>query len=413
MISKVQRRWSVLASAAWWPAVPVLAIQLVSGIWYMPQLSFFPIYLEEELLLAPVLISALVSVGQVAGMVAGVVSGILSDSLGSKWVLVLGLAGATVASTAFLTQSPGLVAALWLVNGMAVGFHTLGGSSYLTKVADARYLGVLSSLYEFFLTFGGALGNPIAGRMLDTRGFGAFGLVAVILIGATMVGTVFVLPRLSRGRPSESVAGKGTVYGSIQVFRRPVVVLLILLRFLPTVYYGMAGVLVPLLVNRMAGSKTVVAIYASTSLVVASLAQLAAGRAADRWGRRWPTIFAYATLTAAGVGLAATATQLWGVFAFGVLGNGAAWALSALMLCLVPDAVPAEEHGRVLGFQHAAWSVGMIVGSMLGGALVRIAAGLPFITAALLNIASIALTMSFFRRTADRSATPRAEPGAA
>ena len=400
MISKVQRRWTALVSAAWWPAVPVLAVQLVSGIWYMPQLSFFPIYLEEELLLAPVLISMLVSVGQVAGMVAGVVSGVLSDTLGSKWVLVLGLAGATVASTAFLTHSPGLVAALWVVNGMAVGFHTLGGSSYLTKVADARHLGVLSALYEFFLTFGGALGNPVAGLVLDTRGFGTLGLIAVILIGATTLGTVVLLPRLSRGRPAEDESGKGPVSGSLAVFRRPVVVLLILLRFLPTVYYGMAGLLVPLLINRMAGRKTVVAIYASTSLIVASLAQLAAGRAADRWGRRWPTLVAYGALIASGIGLAVTATQLWGVFLFGVLGNGAAWALSALMLCLVPDAVPADEYGRVLGVQHAAWSVGMIAGSMLGGTLVKFATGLPFITAALLNIASIVLTLTFFRRTA-------------
>ena len=106
---------------------------------------------------------------------------------------------------------------------------------------------------------------------------------------------------------------------------------------------------------------------------------------------------AYGALTASGIGLAATATELWGVFLFGVLGNGAAWALSALMLCLVPDAVPESEHGRVLGIQHTAWSFGMIAGAMLGGALVGLGAGLPFITAALLNVASIFLTLTFFR----------------
>jgi MFS family permease len=94
------------------------------------------------------------------------------------------------------------------------------------------------------------------------------------------------------------------------------------------------------------------------------------------------------------------------VFAFGVIGNGAAWALSALMLCLVPGAVPAEEHGRVLGMQHAAWSLGMIAGAMVGGALVKVATGLPFISAALLNIGSIVLVLVFFRLTGGRENLP-------
>ena len=364
LIQKVRGKWASLLDATWWPAVPILVVQLASGIWYMPQLSFFPIYLEEELSLTPVLISTLVSLGQVAGMVSGVVSGVLSDALGSKWVLVLGLAGATVASLAFLTPYPAVVAALWLVNGMAVGFHTLGGSSYLTKVAHARNLGMLSALYEFFLTFGGALGNPAAGIILDRLGFGAFGIVALVLIGATTLGTALFVRRLKPEQASEEQTIKGAMSGSWDIFRRPVVVLLVLLRFLPTVYYGMAGVLVPLLINRMTGSKTTVASYALASLMVASLTQLLAGRAADRWGRKWTTVVAYGVLLASGVALATTANQLWGIFVFGVIGNGAAWALSALMLCLVPEAVPAEEHGRVLGIQHAVWSVGMIAGAI-------------------------------------------------
>ena len=399
MSEKAQSKWIALKSAPWWPAVPVLVIQLVSGIWYLPRLSFFSIYLEEQLALTPVLISTLVSVGHLAGMVAAIVSGVLSDALGSKWVLVLGLAGATVASAAFLTSSPGLVAALWLVSGMAVSFHTLGGSSYLTKLADARHLGVVSALFEFFLSLGGALGNPMAGLILDTRGFGALGLVVMMLSGATTVGTVAFLPRRYEGHREQQQSIKGSLSGSWDIFRRPVVVLLVLLRFLPTVYYGMAGVFVPLLINRMAGRKTVVAVYASLGLLVGSLTQLAAGRAADRWGRRWPTLAAYSVLIGSGIGLAATANQLWGLLVFGVLGNGAAWALSALMLCLVPHAAPATEHGRVLGIQHAAWSVGMIAGSMLGGTLLKYATGLPFLAAALLNVASIFAALSFFRRT--------------
>ena len=147
MIETMRRRWSGSDLAAWRPVVVLLALQVLSGIWFMPQSSFFPIYLDERLGLLPVIIAVFVSAGQVAGMVSGVVGGVLSDTLGSKWVLILGLICATTASLVFHTTLPALVAALWVLNGLGLGFHTLGGQSYVTRVADRRYLGTVSALY--------------------------------------------------------------------------------------------------------------------------------------------------------------------------------------------------------------------------------------------------------------------------
>ena len=62
------------------PVMPLLALQFLSGIWYMPQLSFFPIYLQETVGFAPVVIAVFVAAGQLAGMVAGLLGGGLSDS---------------------------------------------------------------------------------------------------------------------------------------------------------------------------------------------------------------------------------------------------------------------------------------------------------------------------------------------
>ncbi len=98
----------------------------------------------------------------------------------------------------------------------------------------------------------------------------------------------------------------------------------------------------------------------------------------------------------AALGLAAFADQLWGVFLFGVMGLAVAWSLAALMFCLVSDGVPRAEHGRAFGLLHATWSLAMIGGALLGGALTRVAAGLPFLVAGLLNIASVAVAMAFF-----------------
>jgi MFS family permease len=179
---------------------------------------------------------------------------------------------------------------------------------------------------------------------------------------------------------------------------RPVARLLIALRFLPTIYYGMSVVLLPLMINHLAGNKTTVAIYSTVSLIVASAAQLLTGRAADHLGHRRPTLIGYGAMIGAVLGLAAFAGQLWGVILFGVLGTSAAWSVAALLPCLVADGVPHAEHGRTFGLLHAAWNVAMMSGSVLGGVLTRTSAGLPFLVAGLINGMSIVAALAFFAR---------------
>ena len=72
MIDAQRRKWIGRGSGAWSAVIPLLALQFLSGIWYMPQLSFFPIYLQETLGFAPVVIAAFVAAGQLAGHGCGV-----------------------------------------------------------------------------------------------------------------------------------------------------------------------------------------------------------------------------------------------------------------------------------------------------------------------------------------------------
>lgn len=394
MSEALRERWQRLTQGEAWPVMTLLLLQLLAGAWILPQGSFFPIYLEERLRYAPVFIAGMVALGQASGMVAALLGGGLSDALGSKRVLVLGLLGSAAASLVFQTRFPLFIAALWSVSGAAVSLQTLGGSSYLTRMADPRRLGLLSALYALSLTLGGALGSPAAGLILDSAGFGLYQLAGLGLMATAAVLAVTLLPAQETERHGEGVS---QALGSmLQMARRPVVQLLAALRFLPTIYYGMSAVLVPLMINHLAGNKTTVAIYGTASLIVASGAQLLVGRAADRFGHRWPTLAGYSALIVVALGLAASARQLWGVFLFGILGNAVAWSLAALLFCLVSDGVPRAEHGRAFGLLHAIWSIAMMSGALLGGVLTRLSPGLPFLAAGLLNIASLAVAVSFF-----------------
>jgi MFS family permease len=190
-------RWLGLTQGVTKPVISLLLLQLLSGAWILSQGSFLPIYLEEQLGYAALVIASIIAIGQATGMVAGLLGGELSDTLGSKRVLVLGLLGGVVASLIFQTRLPLLVAGLWGLAGVAGSLQTLGGSSYLTRMADPQRLGVLSALYALSLTLGGALAGPAAGWLLDTAGFRLYGLVGLGIVAISAALAVTRLPSIA------------------------------------------------------------------------------------------------------------------------------------------------------------------------------------------------------------------------
>ena len=376
----------------------LLVVQLLSGIVLSPQrYVFFPIYMEEQLGYSAVAISAWVAVGQFLGMLAAIISGAVSDKMGHKWTLLLGLSGFVLGSLIYLVTTPWLVFLFWAAGGLGGGFHAVGGQGYLIEGAGRKHLGVLSALYNWGFTLGGAIGSAAAGIILDQYGFTAFGICLLIVSLATALGAAAFLPRQRRSSQTATASWRESLAGYREVVRQPAVAVLGLMRFLPTCYWGMAAVLIPLLIYRATDSKTTVALYATISQILASLAQIVAGQAADRWGPERPTLLAYTVLIISIFGLAAAGGEMWGFFVFGVTGACAAWSLSTLMPTLVSMAASDEEHGRVLGALHLLWNLGMMIGAMLGGALLSIAVGLPFLIAALLNLGALALSVFFFR----------------
>lgn len=382
----------------------LLLLQLMGGMMLSPHRTFFPLYVQD-LGYSSLQISTLSTVRLIAAMIASLLGGTCSDSLGRKRTFLLGNLGFIAASMIFLTPSLWWIGILWALSGLGMGLRTLGSQSYLMDVAVPSYLGVLTALYNWGYTLGGALSSPIVGLLLDRWDYGVFGGVLCLFALGTVAINGGLLPRVSTGIDRESAARKAFFgYGELAV-RRPVV-LLTLLRFLPTVYWGMAIVFVPLLLNATGASKTTIALYATVSQVIASLAQVIVGRAADRFGAKWPTVTTLSVLTASILGTGIFAGQLWGVFVFGTAGATAAWSLSTLLPTLVARVADAQERGRVFGWVHLWWNVAMIAGSLLGGALFDVWRGLPFLVAGAINLASIPLVFRFYRATLREGSDP-------
>ena len=212
----------------------------------------------------------------------------------------------------------------------------------------------------------------------------------------TLAVNLIFLPGTRRQAQQTRVSRKrGSGYAGIA--GRPSVIVLACMRFLPTFYWGMALVLIPLLLNDAGATKTEIALYAAASQVIAALAQIATGRTADRRGVRGPTLGVLTALTAGILGIAAAPRQAAALYLFGTLTTAAAWSLSTLLPLWTARVAEPQERGRVLGWVHLWWNAAMIAGSMAGGALIQQWISLPFLIAGALNLAAIPLAIAFFR----------------
>lgn len=374
------------------PLYGLLLVQLLMGMMLGPRSNFFQIYLNEAVAYPVWQVSQVLALGQVVTMLSSILAGSLGDRWGHKWVLALGMLALVLSNLLFNVEIPGAVIVLWCVGSFGMALTTIGGQGYLTMASSVGVLGLASALYNWGYTAGGAIGTPLATVVLGENNYVLLGLT---LAGFTLL-PVIVASLLPQLQPSEARKRKRGNNVGYSIFLRKRIFILALLRFLPTCYYGITS-LFPILIKQQTGDNNAVAWFATVYLISASLAQLVAGRASDRYGVRMPTRISFGAILVAIAGTILTVPSIWGMYIFGTLGISAAWALSTLLPGLVMTAAEPEIHGRVFGGLHMTWTIAMMLGTLLGGALLDIDIRLPFVIVGVLNVIAFMLTVPFFR----------------
>ena len=369
-------------------------IVFVVGLITNPVQTFFPVYTEEVLGKKAFFAALLRALPIGLGGISALIGGTLSDRFGQKPTVLIGMTGAVVIGGLFTTTLPLFLWGILCYEGIASGFKTAGGQSYLIRVVPSNRLGWATGLYFISSTVGGAVGNAIAGEVITRSNYKVFGNGAVFVTSVLFLGACLLLPRLAQQHTAKDQRKREGLWKSIlnigaylSLSRRREMRLLIGLRVFPTYYWGSVNLLMPILVARLADAKAT-GYYGAMSLLFAFGCQLVVGRICDRVGHRAPALIASAIVTLLAFGVAFFHDSLVALEVFGILGAGAAWALSTTIPRFINESTEPHEKGHGVGLIHLAWSTGFLLGYVASGFLINISVQVPFIVAGIFLIFS-------------------------
>lgn len=160
--------------------------------------------------------------------------------------------------------------------------------------------------------------------------------------------------------------------------------------------------LLPYVAQRYGASGVVVGALLATMAVASVVAAPVWGVLSDRIGRK-PMVLVSQLIALAGYLLLATAPSLAMLFvarAIAGIGGGNL----GITQSYIADVTDEAHRDRAYGFFGVVFGIGIVLGPVAGGFLVRAGYWAPFAAAALIEVANIALTLRFLPATRPRSA---------
>ncbi len=367
----------------------VFVVGLITG----PAHLFFPVYVVKVMGENPLFAALIRAIPIGLGGLTALVGGTLSDRFGRKPTLLIGMTGAVVIGGLFTTQIPFLIWGIFCYEGVASGFKTAGGQSYLISSVTPERLGFATGLYFISRTLGSAVGDAIAGEVIERFDYQVFGKNAIVLTVLLFVCACFFLPRVTKHNKNTKQRKEGVWKSTLNIrkyltlCRRSQIRLLVALRVFPTYYWGSINLLMPILIRRIAGDKAI-GYFGAMSLLFAFVCQFTTGRICDKVGHRLPALVTNIAVTILAFGLTFYHNSLFALEFFGILGTGAAWGLSTTIPRFINEFTDAEEKGHGVGITHLAWSTGFLLGYVVSGILINISTHLPFFVAGIFLICS-------------------------
>jgi MFS family permease len=367
------------------------AIMFVDAVLFGALIPLIPDYAERFDLSKAAAGAIFGSFGAGAVLVA-IPAGYLTGRVGPKRAAVGGLLGLGLASFGFaVAESPETLAATRFLQGVASSFSWAGALAWIAADFPRNRRGAALGT-AFGVAIAGFITGPLIGAGAHLASslavFGALGVVALAL-AAVALGRPAAPPETTTPRALRRALGD------------PAYLTALWLNLLPALFFGVMDVLAPLALDENGfGALAIAAVFFAAGAVEA-LFHPWFGRLSDRLGRLRPIVASLVASVAVGI-----------LFAFA----GAPWLITLLVLAagvtfggvyspamaLVSDRSELFGLSQGLGFgvSNAAWSMGALLGPLLGGAIADATGdAAPYLLCAALSAATLAVIATRVRGT--------------
>ena len=297
-----------------------------------------------------------------AGTLLGALpSGWLATRFGSRRTVLIGLTLMSVASVGFaFGESIAVLDAMRFLQGLGGACSWAGGFGWLLALAAPEDRGKTIGK-AMSAALGGFLLGPALGALAREVGPEApFSLVAVL--GVALIVAALRIESPSTGfvgeRPLATALGDGAIR------------LAMWLVLVPALVFGAVEVLAPLALDRLGATSVTIAAVFIVAAGIEAVAQVVAGRAADRHGRLWPIRLCLAGALA-WVLVLPLPDAVWLLAGVTAVGSVVTGAMNTPAMAMLSDSVDAAEIDQGFGaaLVNLVWASGQVIGTIGGGAV--------------------------------------------
>jgi DHA1 family multidrug resistance protein-like MFS transporter len=376
----------------------IRAARLVVFVTFLDLFIQFPVVapFARSLGAAPALVGLIVGVYSLTNLLGNLAAGVVLDRWGRKGPVLAGLvATALVLGGYALVTTPEQLLVVRAAHGLATAVLTPGAFALIGDSAAvdrrARVMGVSGAIIAVAAT----VGPPLATSLADRAGVGVLFLGAAGLMVLAAVG--FGL-WAREGSPPAAAPMEAVAASYLSLWTRSGLVTACVAALALTIGLGTLVTHLPqaLVARGDPGARGAVFTVYAVLAVVAMAGPL--GRVSDRVpGRRGPLAAGLATIGLGMLVLAVVPTLVGAVVGMAVFGLGFG-VLFPAAAALVVEATERSERGAAFGVFYGVYSGGVVVGSLMSGALEAWGEGLPFVVGAAVALVAAPLVMMVGRR---------------